>query len=260
MVPNLPLSHIRISGTKQELIDRIIDVLRSLKNTQSPAYYEVAKLVGELQGIVYQSTNAPVATTAPANVPQPGTSAPGTSYARQYGSATYGDLVPNPSSTLRTTTPGSAYGADYAVRPAQFGLMRSPGRAGSSTTTTTAPAYGGASAAASSSTSNGYYQPNRPYSNSPNPGYRSGLNGSAGPPSSTSHLQAPRQAGSSGYGSSLSSQIPTSLPAPLPPKSAIAGQPAIPMNFKPSPFFNVVSAVSPVVTLPSKSTYLLYSF
>jgi hypothetical protein len=253
LIPNLPLTHIKISGNKQELINRIIDVLRSLKNTQSGAYYEVAKLVGEAQGIVYQGTNAAVAATAPSSIPQPGASASSASYARQYGSATYSDLAPGTSSALRTTS-STGYPGDYAVRPAQFGLMRSPGRAGSSCT---AAAYGGTSAAASSSTSNGYYQPNRPYSNSPNPGYRSVANGTAGSSSSTSHLQAPRQAGSSGYGSALSSQIPTSLPAPLPPKSAIAGQPAIPMNFKPSPFFNVISAVSPVVTLLSEFLHSL---
>lgn len=228
-----------------------------MKNTQAPAYYEVAKLVGEAQGIVFQGTTAGLLAAASSSVTQPGTSAASTSYARQYGSATYSDLAPGiPAAS--TSLPSPTYPGEYAVRPSQFGLTRSPGRAGNSS-------YG-TSAAASSST---YYQPQpiRPYSNSPSMQYRSAVNGAAGSSSSSSphilpsrpagsssssHVLPQRPAGSKGYGAALNSQIPTSLPLPLPPKSAIAGQPAIPMNFKPSPFFNVISAVSTVVTLPSE--------
>jgi len=141
--------------------------------------------------------------------------------------------------------------------------MRSPGRAGSSSAT---PGYGtsaaGAASSSSANASTAFYQPNRPYSNM---NYnRPAVNGSAGPStshihsrtagssSSSSHTLPQRPSGTNGYGAALNSQIPTSLPVPLPPKSAIAGQPAIPMNFKPSPFFSVISAVSTVVTLPSE--------
>lgn len=256
LVPNLPYPHPKVSGNKQELINRIIDILRSLKTAQSPAYYDVAKLVGEAQGITYQSNPA-----ATSSVPHAGTSAPSTSYGRQYGSSTYGEAATG------TMLGPTSYSTEYAVRPSQFGLARSPGRTGSAG----ASGYGPASSS-NADNANPYYQHGRPYSNSPHAQYRSmtgSTNGASVDPSSapshptrpagssaapaSTHYLPSRPAGSNGYAAGLSSQIPTSLPVPLPPKSALAGQPAIPMNFKPSPFFNVISAVSTVTTLPSES-------
>lgn len=244
---------------KQELINRVVDVLRSLKNTQSPAYFPVAKLIGEAQGIVYEpsAANSAAASGPPISsyVPGSSTSSAGTSYARQYGSAIYTDIVPTASTSPQ---PSVAYPSDYAVRPAQFGLTRSPGRIGGAASSS---AYGNTGASTATGTYNAYN--NRTYSNSPNPQYRQAgapPGASSSSASSASHLQASHRAGGghTGYGSSLLNQIPTSLPTPLPPKSAIAGQPAIPMNFKPSPFFRIISAVSTVTTLPSElTTYIL---
>lgn len=236
LVPGLPYPHPKVSGTKQELINRLIDLLRSLKAADSPAYYNVAKLIGEAQGITYVSTDASGTTSSSA--PQAGSSAPHNSYGWQSG----------------YSAPAPSLPSDYAVRPSQFGLLRSPSRTGSSS----ASVYGApaAGSAPNGNLSASYTQHNRLYSNSPNTHYRplgASANGtSVGPSPASSHALPSRPGMSTSYGNSLSNQIPTSLPVPLPPKSAIAGQPAIPMNFKPSPFFNVISAVSTVTTLPSE--------
>lgn len=59
-----------------------------------------------------------------------------------------------------------------------------------------------------------------------------------------------------GYPSpTLTHNLPTTWPKPLPPATAapgLSGQPAVPINFKPSPFFRIISAVSRVITLSSQ--------
>lgn len=222
-----------------------------MKNTQSPAYFEVAKLIGEAQGIVYQGSAA----ASTLSIPQPG-SAPGTSYARQYGSATYNDLAASgagASTSASISAPTSMYPSDYASRSSQFNLVRSPGRA----TGVASSSYGSTTAGGASTSANNAYYQNRTYSNSPNPAYRAIAQAGSSSGSSAHAHQPQRSTASSSYGGGpLSNQIPTSLPTPLPPKSAIQGQPAIPMNFKPSPFYNIISAVSTVVALPSELAFL----
>lgn len=239
-IPGLPLTSLKMSGKKQDLINQVIDVLRSLKNSRSAFFHQVARLVGEAQGHTYpSSSSSSIAATSQNGAPAKSSSSSGYTGASVAARSNYaaGYAQAGHAGASSSHAPGASQNASHS---AQFGLPRSPGRMHT---------YTGYNGAAGSSVSG--YGANDRYSNSPGQSYRQALpppNGVLnGRPSGSGHSSA----------SGINAQLPTSWPQPLPPvpRSNISGQAAVPMNFKSSPFFKIINAVSPVVTLSRRLIY-----
>lgn len=261
-INNLTHGHLKLSGNKAMLISSVTSHLRMLAQNRAPEYFRVARLVGEAQGFSYPGS--PAAAGAPAHAAgaaaAASSSAAGTSSSAAQGANNgyYPNTASNGyygggaaangyGSTNGASSAAAAGPSSYASRPQDFNLSRSPvPPAGRSPTFGTAAVHqNGYGASSSSYTSNGRLQPpatngshHSAYS-APRPGYSS----------SNSHNHA---------SSSSSQQIPTTWPAKLPPRPpGLQGQPAVPMNFKPSPFYKIVTAVSTVQTMQRRSLFLI---
>ena len=228
--------HLKLSGTKAQLIASISSHLRRLAASHSPEYYSIAKLVGEAQGYSYPATGAaslPNQTGAVAGASAAVTNTsnaarqPQQPYQNGYGTAGAGATT-NGHTYANTGTNGTngAGPSNYASRPQDFMLSRSPAASYSrSPSSSNAPAPSDAN---SYTAQNGrLHVPHAP-------------NGAIGSSQRSGYPGA----------SNTNANIPTSWPARLPPKPAgLAGQAAVPMNFKQSPFYKIVQAVSTVHTL-----------
>ena len=183
------------------------------------------------------------------------------------GSSTSTGGAANPSSSSYAAyggmpQAGGAGSSSYASRSTDFGLNRNspatqyrpypyggPGQAGGASSSSAGGLPGGAASGRPSGFS---YQST--YGGGQN-GY--GSSGSLGASGRTSPY--PQYGGASGAGMSSYNSgpgagalggIPTSWPTkPAPRPVGLAGQPAVPINFKPSPFYKIVTAVSTVTTL-----------
>ena len=228
-------AHLKLSGTKAQLMASISAYLRLLASRQSAEYVSIARLVGEAQGLSYPPT--PGASTggtgaAPQNAASTSAVAAAHSAASarqpyppyQNGYVSSATATTNGYNHASTSANGTAAGpSSYASRSQDFGLSRSP-----------VASYQRSPSTSTATTHNHY----------------NATNGRLAPPS-TNGINSPYHspyAGSSNAGANAN--VPTSWPARLPPRPAgLAGQPAIPMNFKPSPFYKIITAVSGVQTL-----------
>lgn len=173
-----------------------------------------------------------------------------TSYAPQASTSSY--AAPSSSASTSTAVPSSSASTSTLVNgnrgTPSFGMTSSPGRSFSVASTSTQhlqPQTQQRAGSLASTTASGRYQATQKAST---PSWQAPPYNSAS--SSTTNGAAAR--------ATAAASIPTAWPTALPPvpKSNFAGQPAVPINFKSSPFFKILMAVSPVVELRSKELLL----
>lgn len=241
--------HLKLSGTKLALLNSVTAHLRRLAADRSPEYTSIARLVGEAQGYAYPGGPTGGAAGPVAGVPtaagQPhagpssaATASTSASAAAAAGSRPAYKVYPqngyNPSAGPSTTS--NSYYAPS--RPQDFQMKGRSAAAGAGTGYTRSPASSAVEAVHAHPNGFAAYANGQHQFQAPSNGSNSGASSY---PTNNSPLYSTKPAGAA---------IPTSWPKPLPARpAAMAGQPAVPINFKPSPFYKIVAAVSSLQTM-----------